>query len=209
MSSTLTQLVMVFNGSGYNAWAEKMMAYLDFQGLSMIVNGELDQPTIPTLVTIPGTATVAASDNSATIEARQEKADAWTMKDKQARGAIYIRLTPSIKSQVQAEYSETVWTNLKEKFGVAGLPVIYSDFKRAMSFQLSGNNPRPEISIFMEHFDRLESNNVTVSEFVKSMLFINSLPIKYDHLIAIMLQKVTIADIKPSIIADAVIAEWE
>ena len=83
MSSTLTQLVTVFNGSGYNAWAEKMMAYLDFQGLSMIVNGELDQPTIPTLVTIPGTTTVAASDNSAIIEARQEKADAWTMKDKQ------------------------------------------------------------------------------------------------------------------------------
>ena len=48
MSSTLTQLVTVFNGSGYNAWAEKMMVYLDFQGLSMIVNGELDQPTVPT-----------------------------------------------------------------------------------------------------------------------------------------------------------------
>ena len=82
-------------------------------------------------------------------------------------------LMPSIKSQVQADDSKSVWKNLKEKFGVASLPVIYSDFKRAMSFQLSGNNPCPEISMFMEHFDGLESNNVTISEFVKSMLFIN------------------------------------
>ena len=141
MSSTLTQLVTVFNGTGYNAWADKMMAYLDFQGLSMIVNGEIDQPSVPTLITIPATTTVPASDNSLIVEARQEKADAWTLKDKQARGAIYLRLTPSIKSQVQAELSYTVWTNLKDKFGVAGLPVIYSDFKKAMSFQLSGNNP--------------------------------------------------------------------
>ena len=207
MSSTLTQLVTVFNGTGYNAWADKMMAYLDFQGLSMIVNGEIDQPSVPTLITIPATTTVPASDNSLIVEARQEKADAWTLKDKQARGAIYLRLTPSIKSQVQAELSYTVWTNLKDKFGVAGLPVIYSDFKKAMSFQLSGNNPRPEISIFMEHFDRLESNTIKVSEFVKSTLFINSLPIKYNHLIAIMLQKVTVAEIKLQIIADAVIAE--
>ena len=64
MSSTLTQLVTVFNGSGYNAWPEKMMAYLDFEGLSMIVNRELDQPSVPTLVTIAATTTVAVSDNS-------------------------------------------------------------------------------------------------------------------------------------------------
>ena len=119
----------------------------------MIMNGELDQPTVPTLLTIAVTTTVAASDNSAIVEARQEKADAWMIKDKQAQGAIYLCLTPSIKSQVQADLSETVWTNLKEKFGVASLLVIYSDFKRAMSFQLSGNNLCPEISIFMEHFD--------------------------------------------------------
>ena len=61
MSSTLTQLVMVFNGSGYNAWAKKMMAYLDFQGLSMIVNGDLDQPFVPTLVMIAATTTVVVS----------------------------------------------------------------------------------------------------------------------------------------------------
>jgi len=155
-----------------------MMAYLDFQGLSMIVNRDLDQPTVPTLVMIAATTTVAASDNSAIVEDRQEKADAWTIKDKQAWGAIYLCLTPSIKSQAQADDSESVWKNLKEKFGVASLPVIYSDFKRAMSFQLSGNNPHPEISMFMEHFDQLKSNNLAISEFVKSILFINSLPIK-------------------------------
>ena len=63
MSSTLTQLVTVFNGSGYHAWADKMMAYLDFQGLSMIVNRDLDQPSVPTLVMIAMTTTVVVSDN--------------------------------------------------------------------------------------------------------------------------------------------------
>jgi len=85
MSSTLTQLVTVFNGSGYHAWADKMMAYLDFQGLSMIVNGDLIAPMVPALVTIAATATMAAHDNSNVIEAKQEKLDAWTIKDKQAR----------------------------------------------------------------------------------------------------------------------------
>ena len=41
------------------------------------------------------------------------------------------------------------------------------------------------------------------------MLFINLLPIKYDHLITIMLQKATIVDIKLDMIAEAVVAEWE
>jgi len=50
MSSTLTQLVTVFNGTGYNAWADKMMAYLDFQGLSMIVTEDFNQPIVPELV---------------------------------------------------------------------------------------------------------------------------------------------------------------
>ena len=76
MSSTLTQLVTVFNGTSYNAWADKMMAYLDFQGLSMIVNREIDQPSVPALVTIPATTTVPASNNLDIIEAKQEKADA-------------------------------------------------------------------------------------------------------------------------------------
>ena len=153
MSSTLTQLVTVFNGSGYHAWADKMMAYLDFQGLSMIVMGELLAPTVPALVTIVVTATMEAHDNSDVIEAKQEKLDTWTIKDKQAWGAIYLRLTPSIKSQVQADQSSDVWENLKDKFDDAGLLVIYSNFKKAMSIQLSGNNLCPEIAIFMKHFD--------------------------------------------------------
>jgi len=41
------------------------------------------------------------------------------------------------------------------------------------------------------------------------ILTINSLLIKYDHLIGIMLEKATIVDIKLDMIAKAVVAEWE
>ena len=78
MSSSLTQLVTVFNGTGYNAWADKMMAYLDFQGLSMIVLGDLKVPTLLSPVT-PATAA-----HTALMEAKQEKFEQWTMKDRQA-----------------------------------------------------------------------------------------------------------------------------
>ena len=66
MSSSLTQLVTVFNGTGYNAWADKMMAYLDFQGLSMIVLGDSPAPRVPSPIS------PATDAHTALMEATRE-----------------------------------------------------------------------------------------------------------------------------------------
>ena len=164
MSSSLTQLVTVFNGTGYQAWADQMMAYLDFQGLSVITLGGITCPEVPE---------IAKDKSNADLVAKmEEKEEKWVTQDKQARGAIYLRITPAIKSQVVGNTSKEVWDALKKKYGVAGLPVIFTDFKRAIQFQLSGNDPRPEISKLLENFDWLETNKVLLPEFVKAMIFI-------------------------------------
>ena len=199
MSSALTQLVTIFNGSGYQAWADQMMAYLDFQGLSLIVLGGITCPVVPE----------ETKDNKDLVTKMEEKEEKWVMQDKQARGAIYLRITPAIKSQVSGDTSQKVWESLKSKFGIAGLPVIFTDFKQAIQFQLSGNDPRPEISKLMENFDKLAANKVKLPEFVKAMIFITALPAKYDNVSAVMLAKAKLEDLSLQGAVEIIVAEWE
>ena len=78
MSSSLTQLVTVFNGTGYQAWADQMMAYLDFQGLSVITLGGITCPEVPE---------IAKDKSNADLVAKmEEKEEKWVTQDKQARG---------------------------------------------------------------------------------------------------------------------------
>ena len=201
MSSSLTQLVTVFNGTGYQAWADQMMAYLDFQGPSVITLGGITCPEVPE---------IAKDKSNADLVAKmEEKEEKWVMQDKQARGAIYLRITPAIKSQVIGNTSKEVWDALKKKYGVAGLPVIFTDFKRAIQFQLSGNDPRPEISKLLENFDRLETNKVILPKFVKAMIFITALPPKYDNICSVMLAKAKLEEMNLQGASEVVVAEWE
>ena len=89
------------------------------------------------------------------------------------------------------------------------MPVIFTDFKRAIQFQLSGNDPRPEISKLLENFDRLETNKVILPEFVKAMIFITALPAKYDNICSVMLAKAKLEEMNLQAAAEVVMAEWE
>ena len=86
------------------AWADQMMAYLDFQGLSMITLGGITCPEVPEL---------AKDKSDADLVAKmEEKEEKWVMQDKQAQGVIYLRITPAIKIQVVGNMSATAFTCL-------------------------------------------------------------------------------------------------
>ncbi|KAF5318350.1 hypothetical protein D9611_014250 [Ephemerocybe angulata] len=175
MSNTLTTLVSVFDSTNYSTWSDLMWAYLEFQGLSLHVDGTLPRPTA-----------AASSPTSEELEAQAK----WDMQDKQARGAIILRLTPSVRSVViPKKTSKEVWDLLKETYGTPGITVIYADFKKLVSFRFSGNDPRPELAKFQEFLDKLTANKVSFDPFIQTMMLINALPAKYDHLNALILQK--------------------
>jgi len=165
-----------------------MDAYLGFQSLASVAKGTYPRP--------------AGTD--ATDEMIK-----WDNTDQSARGAIILRLTPSVRSAVISKAtSNEVWEYLKEKYGKPGLATVYSDFKRLVTFQISGNDPRPEIAQFKELVDRLVANKVVLDEFIKAMIFVNALPAKYNTMISMVFQsdreKIRLDDV-----ANIIVNEYE
>jgi hypothetical protein len=88
--------------------------------------------------------------------------------------------------------------------------IIYTNFKKAISFRLTGSNPAPEIASLYTLFAHLKVNKSELSEFYKVMLLIKALLTKWDSLAsAYMHENTKVEDYKFIAFCDAVCAEWE
>jgi hypothetical protein len=59
--------------------------------------------------------------------------------------------------------SYRTWKNLEDAFGTPGLAIIYADFKKAISFRLTGGNPALEIASLYTQFAHLKANKAELS----------------------------------------------
>ncbi|KAJ3500326.1 hypothetical protein NMY22_g19292 [Coprinellus aureogranulatus] len=181
MSDSMVTFVTRFNGTNAAEWFDAMKAYLQLKGLWLIVNGDYEKPE-----------EVASSAELEVQAARNKEIRDWEIDDGKARGAIVLRLTQSIANQVKDKVtSKDVWDALVAKYSRVGVSVIYSDFKAAVNFRITGNSdPRPEIAKLQKYLDRLEANKVKLPEFVKGMLLIGAVPQKWDNVLSISLNGV-------------------
>jgi gag-polypeptide of LTR copia-type len=102
------------------------------------------------------------------------------------------------------------WKNLEDSFGTPGPAIIHADFKKAISFKLTGGNPALEIASLFTLFSRLKENKAELSEFYQVMLLIKVLPAKWDSLaLAYMHENTKVEDYKFIDFCNAVCAEWE
>ena len=77
------------------------------------------------------------------------------------------------------------WRNLEEQFGKPGAAMIFAYFRALMAFRLTGGNPAPEISKMITLLERLCANNCEFNGFVQSMILLNVLPQKWDHITSV------------------------
>src|SRR5882757_2227901 len=115
MSSQLTTLVPVFDGSNYGIWSKAIKAFLMSQGLWGHVDGTITEPP------------VANIDDHAL----------WSHQNDMATGTITLRLTHPIQQFVESwTTANDIWDNLHDCYGAASVLTIYKDFKEAFFFFL-------------------------------------------------------------------------
>src|SRR6266704_5894034 len=93
MSSQLTSLVPVFDGSNWSTWSKAMTAFFMSQGLWGYVAG-----TIPVPVVAAGPPPVTAADVAL-----------WNKNDEMARGNLTLRLSPAVQQAVSGNTSQILW----------------------------------------------------------------------------------------------------
>ena len=119
MSSQLTSLIPVFDGSNWSTWSKAMTAFFMSQGLWGYVDGTITQPAV-----------------SAT---NQAEVALWNKNDEMAMGNLTLRLSPSIQQAVTGGTSRALWDAVKNHYGAVSMPHIYKDFKEAISIRFNPN----------------------------------------------------------------------
>ena len=215
MSSQLDRMVPLFDGSNYRTWATDMTAFLRSQRLWGIVSGRESRPSdLPS-----GRAAQSATSQSPAqpaippptqeeVSERQRAQREWTEKDEQALGIIQLRLSHNLHSLIGLNAYRT-WRNVEDQFGTPGAAIIFADFKSLTAFRLSGGNPAPEISKMITLLECLRVNHCEFNGFVQTMILLNVLPQKWDHIASVYIQETKVNDFNLVKLREQIIGEWE
>jgi hypothetical protein len=178
MSSSLKCLVPILDGTNYRDWAVLMQSYLQLQDLWEVVDGGHRM-----LAALASTAT--ASETTAYNAAYT----AWNVADNKATGAITLRISASLRHYCAANQSaRTFWGNLKTAFGAALMPAVYADFKQVINIKLSGGNPVPKMEWMVTLFNRLATNNLSLTARLQGLMLLAALPNKWDNVAQLFMQ---------------------
>jgi hypothetical protein len=147
MSSQITQLVPVLDGSNYGTWAKSIKAYLMSLGLWSFANSLDDMPISP-----DHPKDIKSANYASKMPNEQEALDKhyeialdsynvahkeWQKKDHQTIGTIILRTNPSIQEELGTlNYANDVWTRLADSYGTATPTSVYKDFKRAIGVRI-------------------------------------------------------------------------
>ena len=163
MSSQLTNLVPIFDGTNYQQWTAAMQSFLMLQGQWKCIKDGAD---VPAEVKVEGSVT-----NAADIASYLEDAE-------KVIGNIRLRLHHTIGYQFNSEENPAaLWQTLKKKYGVPGISGTFKEFKGIMDTQIPNNsNPSPAIDKIMAHHTRLTEMKWDLPKKVLSMMLLSKAP---------------------------------
>jgi len=106
--------------------------------------------------------------------------------------------------------STILWDALKDTYGVSGPAKVFSDFKKTITFRISGNgHPAPEIIKLQNLIDQLRLNNVILDDFLQSMILLSAIPSKWDNVPATILATKKRDELTFILVRDALVTEFE
>ena len=115
MSSQLTTLVPVFDGTNYKEWSTLMQSYLMAQGRWYLIQDREDAPVKP-----------VATARQAVDSDKMEEWKEWKHDTTKALGEINLRLAPSVRNLVMSIGNVgELWDKLKNDYGKVGLTGIF------------------------------------------------------------------------------------
>ena len=165
-NNNITTHIPILDGTNYREWESQMKGYLQSQGLWRVANGTVTRPA-----------------NNQPVE--QAK---WDILDDMAQGALTLCISPNCRNHIGATSAET-WTALETAYRQVGISRIYGDFKALVSFKLSGTqHPAAEMERFNTSLQRLVANGIDLPNNIVGLMYLSSLPSRWDHVAAIYLQ---------------------
>lgn len=147
MSSSLINAIPVLDGSNFPLFEEKTETYLLSQGLASHLTEVA--PTVPTLA--------ADGTNKDEVDEATKELKEWSKNDEKARGAIRLRLAPSLVQAIKDKTTaKEIWDELKAIHSQLTLGTAYVEFKGLLETRIPDDmSPAAAISKIQAHIDRL------------------------------------------------------
>ena len=158
--------VPILDGTNYREWESQMKGYLQSQGLWRVANRMVTRP----------------ADDQPVEQAK------WDISDDMAQGALTLCISPNCRNHIGASSAET-WTALENAYRQVGISRIYGDFKALVSFRLSSaQHPAAEMEHFNTSLQQLVANSINLPDNIVGLMYLSSLPSRWDHVAAIYMQ---------------------
>ena len=176
MSSQLTNLVPVLDGTNYQQWATAMQSFLMSQGQWKCVKRDAVVPTVGT------TEELLEEGKVKVVVTGQAEYDAYAEDAEKALGNIRLRLHHTIGSQFnEVDNPAYLWEQLKEKYGSPGISRAFIEFKGAMDTVIpNGSDPSPALDKMAVHFVRLKESNLEVPVKIQCMMLLAKAPLSME-----------------------------
>jgi hypothetical protein len=205
MSSQLTTLVPVLDGTNYQQWASSMRSYLQSQRVWKCVKAGAKPPP----ETIDTTQTNEKGESFTTSTDNSKEVSDWEEKSEQALGIIRLRLHHTISYQYNAEDDpEALWKTLSEKYRDPGVSGAFVEFKGVMDTVIPNNgDPSPALDKMMSHFVRLDEMNWVVPKNIQAMIILAKAPPSMESMVQIMAAQVKEEKDKSKITPDVILGQ--
>jgi len=208
MSSQLTSLVPVLNGTNYQQWAATMQSFLMSQGQWKCTKSGAYNPGYKYV-----TKTDSEGASSSKLEVDEEVSGPYEEIAEKVLGNIRLCLHHTIGYQHNEETNPSkLWETLKEKYGIPGLSKVFVEFKGLMETMIpNGSDPFPSLDKIMAHHIHLKEMSWEVSDKVLAMMMLAKAPPSMESIVQLMSQAAArqSEDLKVQDVIKAMYLSWE
>ena len=196
MSSQLTNLVPVLDGTNYQQWSAAMQSFLMSQG-----QWKCTKPGAVAPAVAAAEAEGEPSTSVTTATTGKEDLASWNEDAEKALGNIRLRLHHTIGYQFNEVATPAfLWQALKNRYGAQGLSQAFVEFKGMMDTVIpNGVDPSPALDKIMSHYVRLNKMEREIPKKVVAMMLIAKAPSSME----------SIVQLYSTILADSTKAETE
>jgi hypothetical protein len=179
MTSQLTSLVPILDGTNYQEWSAKMTSFLMSQKQWKTIRGVSGYP--------PGTGPDPKTKGK-TIITEQSLYDDWKDLKEQALGNIRLRLHFNIGYQFnEADDPKVLWEELKTRYGTPGITSAFVHFKAIMDTTIPPNaDPNPAMDKIMSHDAQLRQMKWAIPEPILGMILLSKAPTTMESMVQLI-----------------------
>ena len=183
MSSQLTNLVLVLNGTNYQQWSAAMRSFLMSKGQWKCTKPGAVAPGVTTAEAKPEAE--GEPSTSVTATTGKEELTSWNKDAEKALGNIRLRLHHTIGYQFNEVATPTfLWQVLKNRYGGQGLSQAFVEFKGMMDTMIpNGVDPGPALDKIMSHYVCLNKMDWEIPKKVMAMMLIVKAPSSMESIV--------------------------